>query len=140
MKATPDASTRSLDLPGLLGVEVERRGAVDGLAGIAGRQDRQGAEPLARQHQHGVDVFALGQRAKAVDRRRRRNRGRAISARWATGSQTARTSKRSLSARSAGRCRTSQALPSPTRPTRSFILPSTKNVIRSTSGQWARYR
>ncbi len=57
------------DRLGLLRQKIERGGAVNRLAGIAGGQNRQRAEPLARQHHHGVDVLALGQGPISVDGR-----------------------------------------------------------------------
>ena len=68
MKAIPASSTRCLTAPPLPG-QVHAGGAVDGLAGVAGRQDRQGPIPLRGEDQHGVHVFALGQGAEAVDGR-----------------------------------------------------------------------
>ncbi len=56
------------DLVCLVRLKIQRRGAVHRLAGTASGQDRQGSEPLARQHEHGVDVFPLGQRPESIDR------------------------------------------------------------------------
>ncbi len=51
----------------LVDVKVQSDRAVDGLARLTGRQDRQRAEPLGGEHQHGVDVFALHQHVVAID-------------------------------------------------------------------------
>ena len=67
-KAMPASSTRRLIGLGLVGVELQADGAVDGLARLAGRQDRQRPEPLGRKHHDGVDVFPLDQNVVAVDR------------------------------------------------------------------------
>ncbi len=53
---------------GLIGVEVERGGAIHGFAGVAGGQNGQRSEPATRQHHHRVDVFTLGQSTETVDR------------------------------------------------------------------------
>jgi len=64
------------DPQGLVGFQIEPRGAVDGLARLARRQDRQRAVPLGRKHHHGVDVFAARQGVITVDRLRvKRHRG-----------------------------------------------------------------
>ena len=118
MPASLDALAK---LPGLGRiVDIERRPAIDALAIVARRQHRQRAIPLGREDQDDIDVVAGTQRPKAIDFRRGKLAGRLL-ARWATSQQTARTSNRSESARSAGRCRDSQASPSPTMPTRSFM-------------------
>ena len=110
------------ELPGLGRiVNVERRAAVDALAMIARREHRQRAIPFRGKDQDDIDVFAGRQRPKAIDFAAEKSRA-ACWARCATSQHTARTSKRSDKARSAGRCRVSQASPSPTMPTRSFIL------------------
>jgi hypothetical protein len=56
------------DAAGLGGIEIERRGAVDGFSGGTSGEDRQGPEPLWGEHQDGVDVVARRKDAKAVDR------------------------------------------------------------------------
>ena len=58
----------AFDRLGLAGVEFQADGAIDGLARLARRQDRQFPEPLGRKHQHGVDVFPLDEHVVAIDR------------------------------------------------------------------------
>ena len=57
----------AFDRLGLVGVEVQGDGAIDGLAGLAGGQDGHGPEPLGGKHEHRVDVFPLDQDVVAVD-------------------------------------------------------------------------
>ena len=54
------------DLLGFLEFQIEPRRAIDGLAGIAGGQDRQRAVPLRRENENGVDILPRGERAVAV--------------------------------------------------------------------------
>ena len=58
----------AFDRLGLVGVEFQADGAIDGLARLARRQDRQFPEPLGGKHEHGVDVFPLDEHVVAVDR------------------------------------------------------------------------
>ena len=69
MKAIPASSTRSLIRAASSTLEIHAAGAIDRLAGLAGRQDRQGAIPLRGQNKNDVHIFALGEHAETIDRR-----------------------------------------------------------------------
>ena len=64
MKAMPDSSTRFFSRRASSASKLRRDSAVDGLARVAGGQDRQRAVPLFGQHQDRVDVFAAARARK----------------------------------------------------------------------------
>ena len=66
MKAIPASSTRCLTNSASSKLQVHAGGAVDRLARVAGRQDRQRPIPLQREDQHRVEVFAMGQHVITV--------------------------------------------------------------------------